>query len=451
MLKKSAPLLVGLIAAVLMPADARAQLIGADSPPPASERRPYRGLFGSPGDPDAPQSLTLSASLFGAYDDNVTAGLNNQQSLDPRLQRSGEYYAATAGLNYTLSLTGRRASFGLGSGVSASAYRFDGDTRTSPHAHLSANLGYALGNRTRLHVSEQVVYSRYYRFLLFPSLTGLDDDGALAGDPDLELFERVALRYTTGAGLTHDFGARSSFGVSYGLGYVDYRDAEYPDWTSQSASVNFNRRLTANATLNLGYGYRTARAQEQEDPAREVHNINVGVSYSRALSFSRRTSFSFSTGSAMVVRDDLTVPDADPRARFRVIGNATLTHELGRTWTAQAAYARGLVFREGFDDPFLTDAVTASIGGFVSRRLDMSAQARWSFATVDRPGRNGYDSLAVTAGARYALSRFVALFARYVYYQYSFDPDVALDPGLARSLDRQGVRAGITASLPLIR
>ncbi len=151
------------------------------------------------------------------------------------------------------------------------------------------------------------------------------------------------------------------------------------------------------------------------------------------------------------MRDDLTVPGSDPRTHFRVLGNAALTHELGRTWTAQAAYNRGFVFREGFDDPFFTDALTASIGGLVTRRLDLSALARWSFATLDRPGRNHHDSFAASAQAQYALGRFVALFARYIYYRYEFDEDIPLDPGLARSLERQGIRVGVTTSLPLIR
>lgn len=451
-MKRHCLAVVWLCAAALMPAEVSAQLIGSDSPPPESVRRPYRGLFGGFVDPNSPQSLVLSGSLFGAYDDNVTAGVIGNQRIDPRLQRSGAYYGATAGLNYSLSKSLERVAFGLGSGVSASTYQVDGDNSIVPHANVSGNLSYSLARRTSISLSQQVVYSRYYRFLLFPSLIGADDDGALLGDPDLELFARTALRYGTNVGFTRGLGARSSLSLGYNFGSVDYRDDEYLDWRNQSASISFDRRLTSHATLQLGYGYRVAQVRGADRGSREAHDLNVGVAYSRALSFSRRTSFAFSTGSAILVRDDLTVPGTDPHTRFHLLGNATLTHEIGRTWTAQAAYNRGLLFREGFDDPFFTDALSASIGGLVTRRLDLSSMARWSFAALDRSGPgNQHDSFAVSAQARYALSQFLALFARYVYYQYEFGENVQLDPGLARSLDRQGIRIGVTASLPLIR
>jgi hypothetical protein len=447
-----ASLALPLLLVTLMPVDVAAQLVGSDSPPPASMRRPYRGLFGDPGDPETPQSLILSASLFGAYDDNVTTGVTGRQTFDPRLQRSGSYYGATAGLNYSLAKSLQRASFDIASGVSASGYRLDSDNNIVPHAHVAGNLSYLLGRRTAVTLSPRVVYSRYYRFMLFPSLLGFDDDGALAGSPDTELFERTALRYGASVGFSHGFDARSSLSATYMTSFVDYQDGEFEDWRMQGAGINFDRRLTANATLQLGYGYRMSESPDLQTGPRETHNLNVGVSYSRALSFSRRTSFAFSTGSAILVNDDLAVAGTDPRMRFRLLGNATLNHEIGRTWTAQAAYSRGFVFREGFDDPFFTDAVSASVGGFVTRRLDLALLAHWSFATLDRPGNaNNHDSVGASAQARYALTQFLALFARYVYYEYKFGENVPLDPDLARALDRHGVRVGITASLPLIR
>jgi len=136
---------------------------------------------------------------------------------------------------------------------------------------------------------------------------------------------------------------------------------------------------------------------------------------------------------------------------YRVIGSADLTHETGRTWTTRLSYRRGIDFHEGFRDPFLSDAVSAGLNGFIARRVKFSSGADYAFGTVGVTGDSGYSSAAANAGLGFALSRVGALFGRYVYYRYEFDRQVALDPRLARSFDRQGVRIGLTASVPVLR
>jgi hypothetical protein len=109
-------------------------------------------------------------------------------------------------------------------------------------------------------------------------------------------------------------------------------------------------------------------------------------------------------------------------------------------------------FHEGFNDPFLSDAVTASYGGLLSRRLSFSSSADYAFGAVGLEGdNNGYDSASASAGLQYALSRTLAVYARYVYYRYHFDSGVVLDPRFVPALDRQGVRVGLSASFPILR
>ena len=331
-----------------------------------------------------------------------------------------------------------------------SSYRLDGDRDLVPHGFLSGDLRVGFGQNTSLRFSQQVIYSEYYRFQMYPTLLGPDDDGALVGNPDLELFARTSLRYGSTVGFDHQLDRRSSFSASYSFGMVDYRDEVNPDWKNHGGVVGYQRRLSTHANLRLGYGYRTADTRTDATP-RKLHDINVGVDYSRALSFSRRTSLSFGTGSAVVVTDDLSVPEGDPRAKLHFLGNAMLTHEIARTWTAYAAYNRALMFREGFDDPFLTDAVSIGLTGLVTRRLDVSVIGSMAFASQDVGDKNRYDSVVASAQARYALSQYLAAYARFVYYTYEFEEGIPLEPGLANSLDRRGVRVGLTATLPLIR
>jgi hypothetical protein len=395
--------------------------------------------------------LTLGASLFAAYDDNVTSAVTSTERIDPRLQNSGEYYGANVSLNYFLSKTVDRVSFGLISGAAANGYYVDGDRDVVPHLHESGNIAFSLSPRTTLSFTQQVIYTRYYRFQLFPSVLGADDDGALVGDPDTELIERTALRYGVGAGFRHRLTSRSALNAAYRFGYVDYRDDTYQDYRNQGAAIGYSYQVSPYATVNLGYGYRVAGSRDGEGRPREVHDLDVGMTYGRALSFSRRTSLQFSTGSAVMVTQNLTATGSDPQTRFHLTGNAVVAHELGRTWTAHLAYHRGFVFRDGFDEPFATDAITAGLGGLVSRRLSVSLHAGWSLASLDQPGQNQHDSFAGSALATYALSRFLAFFADFIYYEYEFGEDIVLDPDLPRSLDRRGVRVGLTTSFPLIR
>ncbi len=80
-----------------------------------------------------------------------------------------------------------------------------------------------------------------------------------------------------------------------------------------------------------------------------------------------------------------------------------------------------------------------------------SGSATWALSTLDRPGQNRYNGMSATAQLHYALTQYLALYSRYIYYQYQYDEGIPLDPRLARAMDRQGVRVGLTTSIPLIR
>jgi hypothetical protein len=64
-------------------------------------------------------------------------------------------------------------------------------------------------------------------------------------------------------------------------------------------------------------------------------------------------------------------------------------------------------------------------------------------------GTVNYRSWNVSAQIRTAITRNIAAYASYFYFLSDFGGDVALPPGVPRYVDRNGVRAGITAWLPL--
>jgi hypothetical protein len=465
-MRKRYAAVVGLLIGALAPAVVWAQVFGG-TPQSEAERRPFRGLFSGLSTPNTPQSLVLSGSLFGAYDDNVLAELTGGNVRDWRLQRSGVYGGAHAALNYAIARDGERISFGAQTGGQLRYYRNADLSNVAPHYHAGANLRIALSRSTSLTGTHQFTYSRHYRLFLPPTgVDGVTDDPSILANPDVDLLQLPALRNSTQVALSQNIGRRASLSVGYGLRAVDFlEDAgsdlsdeaasnhQLKDYRSQSLTARFqySRPLTAHATVNLGYGIRTSDSRSVTGEPPILHHVTAGVSYSRALSFSRRTSVSFSTGSAVAMSDQLNRPEAASRAQLRVIGNAALIHDLGRTWTARVSYHRGFTFQEGFDEPYFTDGVSAGLAGLVTRRLSFSAMGAWALSELDRPGRTGHTTFMGTAQSTYALHSLFALYAQYLYYTFDFGAEVPLDPRFPRALDRSGVRAGITASVPLLR
>jgi hypothetical protein len=142
--------------------------------------------------------------------------------------------------------------------------------------------------------------------------------------------------------------------------------------------------------------------------------------------------------------------DGQRRTSVRLTGHAALVHHLGRTWTASLQYSRGFRTQDGLDQLYFTDAVTAGIGGLVSRRLSLSANANWATSSLEY-GSGGHAGTSASAEANYALNRFLALYAHYVFYKYAYDDLIQLDARIPRELDRHGVRVGVTTSVPFIR
>ena len=418
-----------------------------NEPLPDNVRRPYRGLFAPPADPSvSTQSLDVTFNLSGAYDDDSYANDATDVSL---YRQSGWYAGASAGLAY--SRPGERLAFAAGGDAGLNWYDTRDDMLGAYRAR--AALSVAAARRTRVRAAQSFAYAPEYRLALFGApltLPGaLDPFGAVV--PDLDLYRLRNYRTGSELSLTQGVGRRSSLEAAYALLVADYTDDRF-DYRAQSGGGRFLHQLTRHANVRLGYFYNVA-GYLQRGTARDqrVHNIDAGIDYGRALSFSRRTSVAFSTGSAVLVRDDLSRPQANSDLVYHLIGSAHVRHEIARTWTAQAGYRRGVDFHEGFNDPFAVDAVNGSIAGFASRRVRLGAAADYARGTIGIDTSNRFESLSATAGLEYALSRNYAVYGRYLYYRYDFDNDVALDPRFLRALHRQGARFGLTASFPLVR
>jgi opacity protein-like surface antigen len=434
-----------LIALAVAPSAARAQAPGDVQP--AGIRRPFRGLFGVPAAPGSSQALDVTASAYGAYDDDVFAASQGGGALSSDVRQSGYYGGFESGLNYVRN--GRRVAFGADAGLGVTAYA---NEPLFVVYRTGVNLSAPLARNTSLSLAESFVYAPEYRLGLFISPTQGDfTDPFSTVSPDHGLFRERSYRTSTNVGVTQTLRDRSSISAFYSLSTANYESDELNYW-NQGGGVRYQRQLTRRAGLHLGYNYGTSQYRNMPTYNRGgIHNLDVGVDYGRALSVSRRTQFSFTTGSAVFYGNQGITNGPDNQVNFALLGSATLSHEMGRTWTTSVAYQRSVSFQEGFLVPFLSQSVSGNVQGLLSRLLQFSASTYYTRGVVGAGTTNEFDSAGANAGLQYALTRHLAAYVNYVYYQYSFPPGVAIDPRFPQRLARNGVRVGLQTSIPVIR
>jgi hypothetical protein len=415
--------------------------------------RPFRGLFGL-GDTGR-TGAALSGELFGAYDDNVSATLPGRPR-DPRYQRSGWYSGANSQLQ--LNWRGERAAMN-GWASAGTSYYPDFPEPFVPS--YSAGLGFSrpLGQRNSMRVGQLFQYSPYFLNGFFPDPAQLDEVPLPPVElgPGNDVSGNTIARYSTIVGFSRQLSRSATFTTGYTFSRSNYSDYDRT-YQEQRGSVSFIRRLTRHASLRLGYAYRSVvqeiGALGLPDLENHMQDIQAGIDYNRtiALSMSRRTRVSFSTGTAYIARSDLSGSELDQRrrSRFYVTGTAEITHEMGRTWKAAAIYRRSAGFSELVFEPVTSDSVSATLSGLLGRRIEVSALAGASRGEVgDFRTNDHFTSYRATAQVRRALNRYMAAHVTYLFYQHDFGNQINLPIGFPQSLDRQGVQFGLSVWLPL--
>lgn len=440
----------------------------------SAQSRPYRGLFQSESpNPNSAQSLTVTASAYGGYDDNATA----QQpggSTDPRTQVGSAFGGGDIALAYSRQ-AGRKFSFN--SLISTSTrYYPDLDDLSGGAYQGSANASIAFNRRTTLVLSQGISYAPYFTLGLFPSVDTPISSIATA-DLDLTLIKEPSWQYATTASLQRQLGRKSELSIFYERSQSDFTSERTTtpttpvvptipqpgvtptpgvptdttslrdlDFITQGAGFRFTRRMTRYANLRLGYTYRQSNyASGQDADNLKSHDIDVGVDYNRSLSLSRRAVLGFSTGSSIIQTAD--------RTFARLSGQVQLNVALSRKWDYGLAYDRGLSYVNGMTAPVFADSVSTRLQGTLSRRVSVAASA--GFATGEQAlvaDQDRFTTYTATALTQVGLSRFIAAEVEYYYYNYDFGATATLSPlGVVSRLGRHGIRGGLSFWFPILR
>lgn len=407
--------------------------------------RPYRGLFGGGGSgSNTEQSLTATGSIGGGYDTSILADARDagfgSGSTNPAQSREGGFLLFSEGLTY--SLNKRVISFAANGSASARFYP------TLENSYIT-NYGGGAGAswtptvRNRVSGNFSLTYQPFSLNALFPVFDTTPLGEVYLADLDFGTVDAGYYTSTASVSASRNLSARTVVSGDYTYQRSDF-SLMYPSYTSDTAGARITRGITAGLGIRVGYNYTRYRYGTDMVIAGR-HGIDTGVDYNKTLSFSRRTSVSFSTGgTATKYQNDL---------HYSAIGSATLKHEIGRTWAFNASYNRNVGFVETFATPFMYDAATVSLNGLLSREWSFHSAGGAALGNMGFSGSsgNGFNTYYASTGVGRALNRHVSLGIDYSFYRYDFDQTALLPQGYNSDFSRNTVRVSLSAWLPLLQ
>lgn len=417
----------------------------------------------SPTGPD----LSLSLDLTEAYDEDVVARLGGLAvSL---FQGSGPYTMLTPQLDFETH--GGRVQLGLTAGSSVRYYQTLNMVAAASHT-AGVGLTAALTPQTSVSISQSLGYSPVLFSGLFPNVAAPVPGNAESPSSNYLLGATQSFSSGTSAGLTHKFTPRTALLLKGGYHYDHFTgdNPGYADVRSQEAGGRVTYSMSRGVQLRLGYTFK--QGQYQGSPQTNEHDGEIGIDYVRVLSRTRKTTVAISLGPTFadgalqagprpnqVTLDNSIaagLPAAgstlDVRKQYRLVGDASIVHQLNRTWNLRGTYHRGLGYIEGFSSPVFSAAYAASAGGFLSRRTDLSLSAAYSSGESALVGvADQFTTYTGDARLRFMVNKVWATYVEYLFYYYEFGPGITLPPGVPPGLTRNGVRVGLTMLMPVMR
>jgi hypothetical protein len=399
-------------------------------------------VFGG-GVSDTEQLLTLGANIGGGFDSSLLTATSPTAGDASAVQRTQSSFAQGS-VNLDYSLNRRSIGFTASGGTAASYYPVIKYRPVAARHYVNAGGSYQMSTRAS-------VTGRYsLDFRPFQPLTVLP--GPVVGDAALgptNLFDNAF------GGESESFRSESvNAAFTYGLSHRVDLSGSYGFWRSRSSAAAYNygthqagARATFGLTRNLGVygGYRFGWSNPDlvtTLPGYETHNIDFGLTFSKPLSLTRKTTLSFGTGTSGVTDGHTST--------YTITGNVRLNHEIGRSWHASAGYMRDAQFDQTFQQPVFSDALGADIGGMITRRLRFDAGGGTSFGRVGFSGvSNGYRTYFLTSGLGMAITRYLSGGARYTFSRYWFDANVPIPVALLYQTNRHGVSAYLSTWLEL--
>lgn len=411
------------------------------------EQRPDpQALFGQAPETRRPVTL-VNASVFSGAGESLSGDDGGGQSA---LTQSS-YLGIQTTTTYARRNPNRMFSAGAGTAV-----RYFPESGQFVTVDRSARIGLEtrLGARTRLSASQSVQYSPFHQFgQAVGASTAFEGESPLSNADGALAVGRSS--YDLGTSVSLERNARRS---SLSLGYtsrMNLYSQSVDNLITHRAGIGFRLKLGRYASLVLGTASRFGRTSGGT-PRTQTQDIDLGIDYNRPLSFSRQTTLTFTTGTAMITRKGTSSDPLELGRRFRVIGNVTAARTFGRHWQARLGYDRNLQFVDAFPDPFYANGVTAQVTGQIGRRMSLRLQADYAngkaveaeAVELDKSFRGARSQVRLN----FAVSRHLQLYAEHHYTENHLSAGAlrTLPPGLVPTKYGRGVRVGLAIWAPRV-
>jgi hypothetical protein len=415
-------------------------------PAAIAQDRPYRSLFGgAANDPMARQALGASVSLGEGYDTDV---LSDQTTSTPRgRQLGGSFTSLSADARYVLR--GKRAELTANAGTNLRYFTALHEVAALRHS-FGVGASLPMGEKTTAVINQAVSYTPSYLFGLFAKVLSPALGEAVPTATDYGVTDRRSYTSSTSGRISRSVSRRGTLDFAGGYRRTTFtgQAALASNLTTYNAGSHLGYRVGRDATLRLGYDFRQAEYGTGRRPAQ--HDIGLGVDYDRPLSRSRRTRLGFNFGSSLLEGPSPLQP-GDSAKQLRAVGNVLLTHQIGRTWSARAAYRRGAQFVEDLSAPVFTDGLTLMADGFLNRRTDVTTSIAYTAGDFVGRADSAFETYTASTRVRVGVTQSVAASAEYLYYFYDFHRGAQLVSNIPSRVGRNGVRVGLTFWIPIIR
>jgi hypothetical protein len=410
--------------------------------------RPFPGLFGS-GDPEkSVTQVDFLSFLSGGHETSTSSladgalGSSTTDNTFGNLVFRGRM--AHQGRRSVFSTDGRATTSYYDRRGGMSPFNFSGGARFTT----------AVGRHGTLGLRQTAFYSPFYVFSAVEAEPEAEIDPAPAADDDSDsvdprLDQRAARLstkgYTTNGAYSFGVGRSGTFFSSYRFSYIDSAPGVF-DLMANAPNVGYRPRVSRFGRLTASYGFRSYKYVNSPYDQLLSHDIVFGYGYDRPLSAWRRTTAGFNVSTAVV--------DGGGFTRAHLNATARLHRRFGRTWVLGLNYARGQQVLDGFTAPFFafSDAVRGSFTGRVVRDITWSGRLTYSHShyTLDAL-ESSFDTTSASTRVQVPVMWALALYVEGFYNQHDFQRRLGLLEGIPTSLERTGVRAGLTVNVPVYR